>query len=73
MLHEALRKRLLDLTGRNRLLNFRHPKTGVLRVVDELPDQLCEELFAEHELRFNPVFQPTEEELITEGFLENPQ
>lgn len=39
---EHLRKRLLDLTNRNRLLNFKHGKTGSIRVIDELPDQLFE-------------------------------
>lgn len=36
---ENLRTRLLDLTARNRLINFRHMRQGSLRVVDELPDQ----------------------------------
>ena len=41
---DNLRMRLLDLTARNRLINFRHTKGGSLRVIDELPDQLLETL-----------------------------
>lgn len=37
---ESIRKRLLDLTGRNSLLNFRHPKSSCIRFIDELPDQI---------------------------------
>lgn len=38
---EQIRNRLLDLTARNRLLNFSHGKGGYIRIIDELPDQLC--------------------------------
>jgi hypothetical protein len=67
---ENLRMRLLDLTARNRLLNFRHTKTGSLRVIDELPNQLVETLLAETEMRFDAIPEPTEQELIAAGFLE---
>ncbi|ESQ15934.1 MAG: DUF4011 domain-containing protein [Thiohalocapsa sp. PB-PSB1] len=43
--HKALqdmRKRLLDLTARNRLINFRHTKNGSLRIIDGYPNQLAE-------------------------------
>jgi len=33
---ENLRKRLLDLTARNRLINFRHTKRGSLKDVLEI-------------------------------------
>jgi len=39
---ENLRKRLLDLTARNRLINFRHTKGASLRVIDRQPNQLVE-------------------------------
>ncbi len=39
---ERLRKRLLDLSKSNRLLNFRYYARSTLRVIDELPDQLFE-------------------------------
>lgn len=67
---EQLRKRLLDLTNRNRLLNFKHGKTGNIRVIDELPDQLYELLFSEETLRFIPVPEPSEEELLEKGYLQ---
>ncbi|MCU7926725.1 MAG: DUF4011 domain-containing protein [Candidatus Thiodiazotropha sp. (ex Dulcina madagascariensis)] len=67
---ENLRMRLLDLTARNRLINFRHTKTGSLRVIDELPNQLVETLMAETEMRFAAILEPTEEELISAGYLE---
>lgn len=67
---ENLRMRLLDLTARNRLVNFRHTKRGSLRVIDELPNQLVETLLAETEMRFQAILEPTEEELIEAGYLE---
>lgn len=67
---EHLRNRLLDLTGRNRLLNFHHPKKCSLRVIDELPDQIVLALLAGEEMRFKAVPEPTEEELISAGYLQ---
>lgn len=40
------RKNLLDLSGRNRLLNFKHTGAKVLRFVDELPNHIYAELVA---------------------------
>ncbi len=65
-----LRIRLLDLTARNRLINFRHTKRGSLRIIDELPDQLVETLLAETEMRFLPVPEPTREALVAAGYIE---
>jgi hypothetical protein len=62
--------RLLDLTARNRLINFRHTKVGSLRVIDELPNQLVETLLADTEMRFKAISEPSEEELIAAGYLE---
>ena len=67
---QNLRMRLLDLTARNRLLNFRHTKSASLRVIDELPDQLTELLLAEKEMRFLPISEPTKDELIEAGYIE---
>ncbi|MCP4353875.1 MAG: DUF4011 domain-containing protein [Desulfobacterales bacterium] len=67
---ENLRRRLLDLTARNRLINFRHTKRGSLRIIDELPNQLVETLLAETEMRFKAVSEPNREELIAAGFIE---
>ena len=60
----------MDLTARNRLINFRHTKRGSLRIIDELPDQLVETLLAETEMRFLPVPEPTREELVAAGYIE---
>lgn len=38
------RKRLIDLTRRNRLLNYKESKRTSIRIVDELPDQIYEHL-----------------------------
>lgn len=70
---ENLRKRLLDLTTRNRLINFKHSKGSSLRIIDELPDQLVETLLADKEMRFLPVPEPTREQLIKAGYIEVDQ
>lgn len=68
---ELMRKKLLDLTARNRLLNFPIQQKGAaLRIIDEVPNQLCDELLADRELKFKPVPPPTREQLIKYGYLE---
>ncbi|MES9874191.1 MAG: DUF4011 domain-containing anti-phage protein Hhe [Candidatus Sedimenticola sp. 6PFRAG7] len=67
---ENLRMRLLDLTARNRLINFRHTKSASLRIIDELPNQLVETLLAETEMRFAAIPEPAEDELIEAGYLQ---
>ena len=64
---ERMRKRLLDLTTRNRLLNFRHLKRSSLRVVDEIPDQLFELLTDGKDLWFKPVPEPRRKDWILAG------
>jgi hypothetical protein len=56
---EQVRLRLLDLTNRNRLLNFRHPRRASVRVIDELPDQLFGRLVDGETFVFKPVPKPT--------------
>lgn len=60
----ALRERLLDLTGRNKLLNFRHASLSCLRFVDEIPDQMFENLIAGNPFTFEPVPLPSEAETV---------
>lgn len=67
----AIRKRLLDLSGRNSLLNFKHPKTSCVRIIDELPNQIYDELLNGKKFIFIPVPEPTELELIKAGFIRN--
>ena len=58
-----MRSRLLDLSGRNRLLNFRHPRRTSLRVIDELPDQLWEPLLDGKSFRFIAIPKPSKQAL----------
>ncbi|MGH7890291.1 MAG: DUF4011 domain-containing protein, partial [Thermodesulfobacteriota bacterium] len=37
---EEARRNLLDLTPRNRLLNFRPTKARTLRIIDEIPREI---------------------------------
>ena len=55
---ENLRKRLLDLTTRNSLINYRFPKASCLRFVDELPNQLAEHLLNGGVFRLIAVPEP---------------
>ena len=66
----AVRKKLIDLTNRNNLLNYRHPRASCIRIIDELPDQIVEVLSEEKSFTFIPVSEPTESELIREGFIQ---
>lgn len=66
---QAIRNRLLDLTGRNRLLNFKHGRSGFIRVIDEMPDQLAENILESHKFTFIPIDEPLREELIEHGYI----
>lgn len=55
---EQLRKRLLDLTLRNRLLNYPHPKGRSLRFVDTDPDWLVSELLSGSSIRIEDIVAP---------------
>ena len=53
---EAARKNLLDLGLRNRLLNFKIDGQRVIRVFDELPDQVYDTLIIQKKsMKFAPV------------------
>lgn len=67
---ENLRLRLLDLTSRNRLINFRYTKNASLRLISATPNQLLETLLTETELRFEAIPEPSEAELIAAGYLD---
>lgn len=66
---EAIRKRLLDLSGRNNLLNFKHPKLSCVRLIDELPDQIYDVLSSGAKFTLIPVPEPTEQELIDAEYI----
>jgi very-short-patch-repair endonuclease len=63
-----IRKRLLDLTSRNRLLNFPSPppKKLSLQIVDELPEILYNRLLDGDSLIFKAVPEPKSEDYSTE-------
>ncbi|NQZ10630.1 MAG: DUF4011 domain-containing protein, partial [Algicola sp.] len=65
----AIRNRLLDLTGRNRLLNFKHGRASLIRVIDELPNQLAEEILTDRAFTFIPVNEPDTQALIKAGYI----
>ena len=67
---EELRKRLLDTSSRNKLIKFKVSDKAGLRVIDELPDQLAQELLSDQKLSFRPVPNPKREELIEHGYIE---
>ena len=55
---ERMRMRLLDLSARNPLLNYTHPRASSLRVVDEVPSLVLEALIASRSFRFAPLRAP---------------
>lgn len=61
---EEMRTRLLDLSGNNRLLNFKASATNCLRIVDEMPDHLFSGLMAGRSFNFMPVPHPTENDIV---------
>lgn len=55
---ERIRARLLDLTNRNRLLNFRHTPKSSLSIVGAFPDLVFESLVDGESLSFKSVPEP---------------
>ena len=55
---DRIRTRLLDLTNRNKLLNFRHSPASSLRVVDVPIDSVFRQLRDAEKLGFLPVPEP---------------
>src|ERR1700676_1672976 len=55
---DRIRTRLLDLTDRNKLLNFRHSNASSLRVVDVQIDSVFRRLVDTEKLAFLPVPEP---------------
>ena len=60
---KELRLRLLDLSNRNALLNFRHSEKALthVRIIDELPDFLYGSLIEGEKLTFLPLPEPDDE------------
>ena len=60
--YEDLRKRLVDLTRRNRLLHFTHNRRSpIIRVVDEIADYVLERLRDGKRFRFKSLPEPEDE------------
>ncbi len=69
---EKLRLKLLDLSGRNNLINFKHNVRKSLRVIDEIPDQIYSVLVSSAEtkpLQFAALKEPKEKEVLKSGIL----
>src|ERR1700691_4648465 len=56
---EKIRTGLLDLTARNKLLNFRHPKTSCLRFVDTTLETVFQHLIEGNAFTIEAVPEPT--------------
>ncbi len=70
---EAVRRKLLDISGRNALIHYKHPKHSCVRLIDEMPDQIFTELNNDKVFCLIPVPPPKERELIAAGYIEiNP-
>src|SRR6478672_5674935 len=52
---ERMRMRLLDLSARNPLLNYTHPRASSLRIVDEVPTVVLDALIANRAYRFASI------------------
>ncbi len=66
----AIRQKLLDLTARNRLLNFPiNQRSSSIRVIDELPDQIFQTLVNEKTMQFASVPDPKYDELLEYGYI----
>lgn len=50
-----MRARLLDLSARNPLLNYSHPRASSLRIVDEVPALVLESMVSNGGFRFAPL------------------
>jgi len=65
---QQIRRRLLDTSNRNRLLNFRESKARTIRIVDELPDEVFASLVSEGiTMDLLPVVDPEEIDPETES------
>jgi len=68
---EEMRKKLLDISGgRSRLINLDQSRRSVVRIVDELPDELAKILLSEKAMTVVAIPEPTSELLIEHGYIE---
>ncbi|MFH1833924.1 MAG: DUF4011 domain-containing protein, partial [bacterium] len=60
---ERVRTKLLDLSARNRLLNFRHPRRSSVRFVEAVPNHVYSALLDGSELELLAIKEPTQVQL----------
>jgi very-short-patch-repair endonuclease len=60
---ERLRKKLLDLSARNRLLNFRHPRRSSVRFVEAVLDDIYGALLDGKDIEVIAIKKPTQLEI----------
>lgn len=69
-----LRLRLLDLTARNRLLNFKHSPTKSLQVIQAVPAQVFSKVLDGNTFRFQSIPDPNPSEyLVVDGKRSKPE
>jgi very-short-patch-repair endonuclease len=66
---ERIRQRLVDTSARNRLINCSLERLQVVRLVDELPDQVYARLIDDKPFDMMPVPAPTHRELVNEDYI----
>jgi very-short-patch-repair endonuclease/DNA polymerase III delta prime subunit len=59
------KRQLIDLTRRNRLLNYRPTRATTIEIVDEVPQQVLRQLLDGERFRFDPRPEPEAEAEIT--------
>jgi very-short-patch-repair endonuclease len=62
---EQTRRKLLDLTNRNRLINYRE-SARCIAIVDELPRQVCQRLYDYRAFKFVPYEGPADRAPLSE-------
>ena len=62
---ERLRLKLIDLSNKNKLLNFKHSKRSSLRIVDELPDFTAQSLLEGKEFEIDAIPSPSDDDAKT--------
>jgi hypothetical protein len=63
---EIWRRKLIDLSRRNRLLNFRPTKASTVEIVDEIPQQILRQLVDGEVFEFDPIPDEDDSENLLE-------
>ncbi|XCD93056.1 DUF4011 domain-containing protein [Candidatus Liberibacter asiaticus] len=65
---DDMRRKLLDCSVQNKLLNFRMDQQSVLRIFNTSPTQLYQQIFREEVMQFMPLPMPTKKQAQAYGF-----